>query len=60
MGSEHEIAFNDPAYVAYGGTNPEWDTHLLRYGYTSLTTPSSVYQHDLNTRSRAPCSSSRR
>ncbi len=49
-GQEHEIAFNDPAYVAYTGTNPEWDTDKLRYGYTSLTTPSSVYECDLNTR----------
>ena len=48
-GAEHEIAFHDPAYVTYTGTNPEWDTHLLRYGYTSLTTPSGVYQHDMNT-----------
>lgn len=47
-GHEHEIAFNDPAYVAYSGTNPEWDTDRLRYGYTSLTTPGSVYEHDLN------------
>lgn len=47
-GQEHEIAFNDPAYVAYSGTNPEWDTDRLRYGYTSLTTPASVYEHDLN------------
>lgn len=48
-GKEHEIGFNDPAYVAYSGTNPEWDTDKLRYGYTSLTTPGSVYEHDLNT-----------
>ena len=48
-GREHEIAFNDPAYVAYGGTNPEWDARVFRYGYTSLTTPSSVYEHDLGT-----------
>lgn len=47
-GREHEIAFNDPAYVCYTGTNPEWDTDRLRYGYTSLTTPNSVYEHDLN------------
>jgi len=47
-GAEHAIAFNDPAYVAYGGTNPEWDTSVLRYGYTSLTTPGSVYQHDMD------------
>ncbi len=48
-GTEHEIAFNDPTYVAYTGTNPEWDTDKLRYGYTSLTTPASVFEHDLNT-----------
>ncbi len=47
-GKEHEILFSDPAYVAYSGTNPEWDTDKLRYGYTSLTTPGSVYEHDLN------------
>jgi oligopeptidase B len=47
-GREHEIAFNDPAYVAYSGTNPEWDSRKLRYGYTSLTTPASVFEHDLD------------
>jgi len=47
-GHEHQIAFNDPAYMAYTGTNPEWDTDKLRYGYTSMTTPSSVFEHDLN------------
>lgn len=47
-GHQHEIAFNDPAYVCYTGINPEWNTDKLRYGYTSLTTPSSVYEHDLN------------
>ncbi len=51
-GAEQEIPFNDPAYVAYTGTNPEWDTDKLRYGYTSLTTPSSVYECDLNTLER--------
>ena len=50
-GKEHEIVFNDPAYVAYTGTNPEWDTDKLRYGYTSLTTPGSVYEHDLTSAS---------
>jgi oligopeptidase B len=47
-GREHQIQFGDPAYVCYTGTNPEWDTDKLRYGYTSLTTPSGVYEHDLN------------
>jgi oligopeptidase B len=48
-GKEHEISFNDPAYLAYSGTNPEWDTAKFRYGYTSLTTPASVLEHDLDT-----------
>lgn len=46
-GKEHQIKFHDPAYVAFAGTNPEWDTTRFRYGYTSLTTPSSVFEHDL-------------
>jgi len=47
-GSEHEIKFNDPAYVAYVGSNPEWDSDKLRYAYASMTTPNSVFEHDLN------------
>ena len=34
--------------MTWTGTNPEWDTHELRYGYTSFTTPQSVYLHDMN------------
>lgn len=49
-GAEHEIAFHDPVYVAYGGTNAEWNSDKFRYGYTSLTTPSSVLEHDLDRR----------
>ena len=48
-GEEHEITFHDPAYVAFGSTNPEWDTSKFRYGYTSLTTPTSVFEHDMVT-----------
>ncbi|MFN8350199.1 MAG: S9 family peptidase [Flavobacteriales bacterium] len=50
QGAEHEIRFHDPAYVVYSGTNPEADTESLRYGYTSLTTPSSIYEHDMRLR----------
>lgn len=46
-GAEREIHFHDPAYVAFSGTNPQWDTDKFQYGYTSLTTPTSIYQHDL-------------
>ena len=33
--------------TVWGGANPEYDTTVLRYGYTSLTTPRSVYDLDL-------------
>lgn len=47
---EYELPFNDPAYVAYTGINPDFNAHQLRYGYTSLTTPSSVFLFDMKTR----------
>ncbi len=51
-GEEHYIEFDDPAYLAYTTANPELDTRVLRFGYTSLSTPSSVYDYDMNTRQR--------
>ncbi len=46
----HRIAFADPAYACYIGTNPEVNTAVLRYGYTSLTTPNSVYDYMMDSR----------
>jgi len=48
--SEYYIEFNDPAYLAYTSSNPEFDTEVLRYGYTSLTTPNSTYDYNLSSR----------
>ncbi len=50
--SEHYLDFGEEAYFAYISTNPDFDTDLLRYGYTSLTTPSSTYDYDMNTREK--------
>jgi oligopeptidase B len=49
---EHYIEFEDPAYLAYISTNPEFDTSVLRFGYTSLTTPTSIYDYDMAARER--------
>jgi len=49
---EHDLDFGEPAYLAYIHTNPEFDTKILRYGYTSMTTPDSVYDYDMETRAR--------
>jgi oligopeptidase B len=50
--AEHYIDFQDQAYLAYTSTNREFDTPLLRFGYTSLTTPNSTYDYDMRSRQR--------
>ncbi|HBK83059.1 MAG TPA: oligopeptidase B, partial [Flavobacterium sp.] len=35
------LPFESETYTAYTTTNPDFDTNILRYGYQSLTTPSS-------------------
>jgi len=49
---EHYIEFNDPAYMAYTSSNPEYKTDVVRFGYTSLTTPNSVYDYNMATKER--------
>ncbi len=46
-GNEREIAFDEEVYTACGASNPEFDSTTLRYHYTSLVTPPSVYEIDL-------------
>jgi len=42
-----EVAFPEPVYTAFASGTPEFDSKQLRYGYQSLTTPSSVYDYDM-------------
>ena len=46
-GEDHYIEFSEPAYDAYTGSNPEYNTRNLRYHYTSLITPNSTYDYDM-------------
>ncbi len=46
---EHYLDFGEPAYFAYTNTNRELDTRVLRYGYSSMTTPWSTYDYDMVT-----------
>ncbi|WP_439583259.1 S9 family peptidase [Dyadobacter bucti] len=50
--SEHYVDFGEPAYAAYAGSNPEFNSTNLRYIYTSLTTPNSVYDYNMETKAR--------
>ena len=49
---EHYIEFGEPAYEVHPIANYELDTPVVRYTYSSLTTPRSVYDYDMKTRSR--------
>jgi oligopeptidase B len=49
-GAEHFIAGDDPAYSMGLSANPEMNTRVVRYVYTSLTTPASVYDYDVDSR----------
>lgn len=48
-GKEHYIDFGEPAYDVSTGPNPEFNSHLLRYRFTSLTTSNSVFDYDMET-----------
>jgi oligopeptidase B len=43
------LKFNEVAYMATIGANPEFDTQQLRFNYTSFTTPVSTYDYNMVT-----------
>jgi oligopeptidase B len=51
-GSDHYIDFGEEAYTAYTSINLDFDTELLRIGYTSLTTPNTTYDYNMKTKER--------
>ena len=51
-GEEKYITFPEPTYAASLGNNPEFNTTKLRFNYTSLITPSSVFDYDMETNER--------
>lgn len=46
---KHSIDFGEEAYVASVGNNPEFDSENLRFQYSSMTTPSTVYDYNMLT-----------
>jgi len=48
----HYIEFPEPVYTYWPGGNPDFNTATLRFTYTSLVTPRSVFDYDMNTRDR--------
>jgi oligopeptidase B len=51
-GKEHDIAFDEAAYSLDTMGGYEFDTTNLRFSYSSMTTPSEVYDYDMASRTR--------
>lgn len=51
-GTEHRVHFPEDVYHVAESDNPEFKTHVLRFVYTSLVTPLSVLDYDMNTHRR--------
>ena len=49
-GDDHKMTFNDPSYLVYPTSNLDFETNILRYNYTSLTTPNSTYEYNMDTK----------
>lgn len=48
----HYIDFPEPVYTVAAAGNAEYQTNLLRFNYTSLVTPMSVFDYNVRTRER--------
>ena len=50
--THYHLAADDPAYVMWLSANLELDTDRLRYVYSSLTTPTTIYEQDISSGAR--------
>ncbi|MFM8371007.1 MAG: S9 family peptidase [Bacteroidota bacterium] len=48
--SDHYIATGEATYSCYLENNPEFNTSVLRYGFTSPKTPTTIIDYDMQTR----------
>ncbi len=51
-GELHVVDQPDAAYTAFAGSNPVYDSSVMRFYYTSLNAPWSALDYDMNTRVR--------
>lgn len=50
QGNQHYIDFHEQTYTTFTSINRDFDTDIVRIGFTSLTTPNTTYDYDMNTR----------
>lgn len=51
-GEEHAIAFDEEAFSLGLSGSPEYDTEVIRFSYSSMTTPTQLYDYNMRTRER--------
>ncbi|WP_299362438.1 S9 family peptidase [Winogradskyella sp.] len=49
---DYYLPFDNETYTAFTSTNVDFDTECLRYSYNSLTTPASVVEFNMNTKTK--------
>jgi oligopeptidase B len=49
-GAQHYVQFPEPVYTFSAGPNEEFDAKLIRLTYTSLITPRTVYDYDIESK----------
>ncbi|WP_370476260.1 S9 family peptidase [Tamlana flava] len=47
---DYKLPFNSETYTAFVGNNPDFESPFLRYGFNSLTSPSSVIDYNFKTK----------
>jgi oligopeptidase B len=48
----HYLAFDEPAYTANLAYTPDYNSDVVRFSYTSLTTPSSVFDYNMGSKEK--------
>jgi oligopeptidase B len=49
---EHYVDFGEPTYAAFLAENYEFDTPIVRYSFSSMTTPRSIYDYNMETKEK--------
>jgi len=49
---DYFLPFQSETYTAYVGSNPDFDTEILRYSFNSMATPSSVIDFNMRTKEK--------
>ena len=49
---DYYITFPEAVYTSFPNVNPDYNTNVLRLSYTSMTTPTSIYDFNMDTHQR--------